>query len=202
MWGWFPVPLLLCSATLEKFHYITLLNSSFFLCGIKFQKLHLLANLLKKSVISYLIFSTLLSICLSLHQVNFLKAPLLLYDIHTELLILFLIHFELYFIFHFVLNNDQPGIQVILSSDTHFIYSNWSPSAMRQASFLFLLQIILLPTCIVPGLPNHLSSVQSPKTWLFYPNSVFKGVTHILALIPADFSNICHRLLQVSFPQL
>lgn len=85
--------------------------------------------------------------------------------------------------------------------DTHFIYSNWSPSAVRQASFLFLLWITLLPTCIVPGLPDHLFSVQSPKTQLFYPNSVFKGVTHILALT-ANFSKICHHLLQVYFPQL
>lgn len=146
--------------------------------------------------------------CLSFPQVNFLKAPLSLYDIHTEIHIWFWINlFWIVFYLHFMLTAIQflqPCIQVILSYDIPFII-------FKFVSLYFKTNIVAISftdDCLLAlpyGVHHCLSSTQSPiPTCLFYANFFFffEDAMHILALILADFSNTCHHLLQVSFSHL
>lgn len=73
MWVWPPAPLLLCSVTLEKLHFITSSSPTFFLCGAEFQKFHLsyLGNWVKTVVICRHTPSAIYF--LSLYQVNVWK---------------------------------------------------------------------------------------------------------------------------------
>jgi len=202
MWGWFPVPLLLCSATLEKFHYITLLNLSFFLCGMKFQKLHLLANLRTQwfPVLSSTFY------CLSLHQVSFIKAPLLSYD-HP--------YWVAYFIFHkFILNCILFSIlywimtSLAFKSFCHLIptlsIQIGLPQLWDKHRFCFSYRslyrlLVLSQDCLTI---SFLYEVLKPDcfTLILFLKDIYP--LKYLALIPANFSNICHHLLQTSFPQL